>query len=140
MQLPEQPLSTVGRKGVRKGRGNRLQRARREPKGLIRGELSPGGGVGACCWHFGWNNPLLGFPGGLVIKNPPANAGDGGDKGSIPRSGRFPWRRGWQPTLVFLPGKSHRQRSLAGCSPWGHKESDTTGQLSISTMYFGMHI
>ena len=36
----------------------------------------------------------------------------------------------WQPTPVFLPGKSHGQRSLAGCSPWGHKESDiTTEQL-----------
>ena len=36
------------------------------------------------------------------------------------------WRRKWQPTPVFLPGKFHRQRSLAGCSPWGHKESDMT--------------
>ena len=35
------------------------------------------------------------------------------------------WRRQWHPTPVFLPGKSHRQRSLVGCSPWGHKESDT---------------
>ena len=32
----------------------------------------------------------------------------------------------WQPTPVFLPGESPRERSLAGCSPWGHKESDTT--------------
>ena len=32
----------------------------------------------------------------------------------------FPWRRKGQPTPVFLPGKSHEQRSLAGCSPWGH--------------------
>ena len=32
----------------------------------------------------------------------------------------------WQPTLVFLPGKSHGQRSQVGISPWGHKESDTT--------------
>ena len=32
----------------------------------------------------------------------------------------------WQPTLVFLPGESHGQRSLAGYSSWGHKESDTT--------------
>ena len=32
-----------------------------------------------------------------------------------------PWRRKWQPTPVFLPGKSHGQRSLAGYSPWGHK-------------------
>ena len=34
------------------------------------------------------------------------------------------WRRAWQPTPVFLPGKSHGQRSLTGYSPWGHKESD----------------
>ena len=40
--------------------------------------------------------------------------------------GKIPWRRKWQPTPVFLPGESHRQRSLAGYSPWGHKESDTT--------------
>ena len=38
----------------------------------------------------------------------------------------FPWRRKWQPTPVRLPGKSHGQRSLVGCSPWGHYESDTT--------------
>ena len=38
--------------------------------------------------------------------NPPANAGDTGDMGSIPGLGRFPWRRKWQPTLVFLPGKN----------------------------------
>ena len=34
----------------------------------------------------------------------------------------FPWRRTWQPTSIFLPGKSHGQRSLAGYSPWGHKK------------------
>ena len=39
---------------------------------------------------------------------------------------KIPWRRKWQPTPVFLPGESHGQRSLAGDSPWGHKESDTT--------------
>ena len=33
---------------------------------------------------------------------------------------KIPWRRKWQPTPVFLPGKSHGQRSLAGYSPWGH--------------------
>ena len=38
---------------------------------------------------------------------------------------KIPWRRKWQPTPVFLPGKSHGQRSVAGYSPWGHKESDT---------------
>ena len=31
----------------------------------------------------------------------------------------FNWRRQWQPTAVLLPGKSHRQKSLVGCSPWG---------------------
>ena len=35
-------------------------------------------------------------------------------------------RRKWHPTPVFLPGKSHGQRSLVGYSPWGHKESDMT--------------
>ena len=34
--------------------------------------------------------------------------------------------RQWHPTPVLLPGKSHGQRSLLGCSPWGHEESDTT--------------
>ena len=37
-----------------------------------------------------------------------------------------PLEKEWQPTLVFLPGKSHGQRSLVGYSLWGHKESDTT--------------
>ena len=36
------------------------------------------------------------------------------------------WRRQWQPTPVLLPGKSHGCRSLVGCSPWGHEESDMT--------------
>ena len=39
------------------------------------------------------------------------------------------WRKWWHPTPVLLPGKSHRQRSLVGCSPWGRKESDTTERL-----------
>ena len=50
-----------------------------------------------------------GFPGGSVVKHPSANAGD---TGSIPGLGRK-----WQVTPVFLPGKSHGQRSLAGYSP-----------------------
>ena len=37
---------------------------------------------------------------------------------------KIPWRRKWQPTPVFLPGESHGQRSRAGYSPWGYKESD----------------
>ena len=39
---------------------------------------------------------------------------------------KIPWRRARQPTPLFLPGESHGQRSLDGCSPWGRKESDTT--------------
>ena len=62
-----------------------------------------------------------------MIKNPPANAGD---KGLIPGLGRFPWRKKWQPTLVFLLGKPHGQRSLVGYSPGGHDESDMTERLA----------
>ena len=40
--------------------------------------------------------------------------------------GKIPWRREWQPTPVFLPGESYGQRSVAGYSPWGCKELDTT--------------
>ena len=45
---------------------------------------------------------------------------------------KIPWRRKWQPTPVFLPGESYRQRSLVGCNPGGHKESDTTEQVTLS--------
>ena len=57
------------------------------------------------------------------IKNPPANTGVAEDAESKSRSGRFPWRRKWQPTSVFLPGKSQGQRSLLGYSPWGCKRA-----------------
>ena len=50
----------------------------------------------------------MGFPDGLAIKNPSARAGDGS---SIPGSVKWP---GKEPTPVFLPGKSHGQRSLVG--------------------------
>ena len=46
-----------------------------------------------------------------------------------PWVGKIPWRSKWQPTPVFLPGESHRGRSLVGYSPWGHKESETTELL-----------
>ena len=46
---------------------------------------------------------------------------------------KIPWRRKRQPTLVFLSGKSHGWRSLAGYSPWGRKELDTTELLSPSS-------
>ena len=67
-------------------------------------------------------------PGGSGSKASTYNAGD---SGSIPGSGRerLPWRGKWQPTLVFLPGKPHGQRSLVGCSLWGLQESDMTERL-----------
>ena len=43
-----------------------------------------------------------------------------------PWIGKIPWRRKWQSSPVYLPGKSYGQRSLVGYSPWGHKELDTT--------------
>ena len=44
----------------------------------------------------------------------------------------IPWRREWQPTPVFLPGKIHGQRSLGGYSPWGRKERDMTERPALS--------
>ena len=48
---------------------------------------------------------------------------------------RYFWSRKWQLTPVLLPGKSHGWRSLAGCSPWGHKDSDVTEQRSSVQMF-----
>ena len=47
------------------------------------------------------------------------------------------WRRQWQPTPVLLPGKSHGRRSLVGCSPWGHEESDIYWATSLSLSCIG---
>ena len=63
----------------------------------------------------------MGFLGGSVIKNLPANVGD---TGLNPESERSLGEGIRQPTLVFLTEKSHGQRSLAGYSPWDHRESD----------------
>ena len=58
---------------------------------------------------------IRGLRGGSVVNNLPANAGDTGETGSIPGSRRArAWKRNWQPTPVFLPGKSHRQESHVG--------------------------
>ena len=63
-----------------------------------------------------YNSPgIMGFPSSSSGENPPANAGYG-----------IPWRRKWQPTPVFLPGKSHGQRRLTGYSPQSCKELDAT--------------
>ena len=57
----------------------------------------------------------MGFPGGSNGKESACNVGD---------LGLIPWSRKWQPTPVFLLGKSHGQRSLAGYSPWCHKRAE----------------
>ena len=62
-----------------------------------------------------------------MVKNLPS-----GDLGLMPGLGKISWRRAWQPTAVFLPGEPHGQRRLAGCSPRGHTESDTTERLTLS--------
>ena len=49
---------------------------------------------------------------------------------------KVPWRRKGQPTLVFLPGKSHGQRSLVGYTPQGRKELDVTEQLTHTHKHF----
>ena len=59
------------------------------------------------------------------VKNLPAMQ-ETGLRGFDPWDRKIPWRRAWQPTPVFLPGKSHGQRSLACYSPYNQKESDTT--------------
>ena len=53
-----------------------------------------------------------------MVKNPPANAGDARSCRFNPWVQKIPWRRAWQLTAAFLPGKSQEQRSLAGYSPW----------------------
>ena len=47
--------------------------------------------------------------------------------------GKIPWRKKWQPTLVFLPGESHGQRSLTGYSPWSLKELNMTEHTCMQT-------
>ena len=71
----------------------------------------------------------LGFPGGAVVKNLPANAGDAGDSGFCSWVGKIPWRRKWQSTPAFMPGKFRGQRSLVGYGPWGCKEPDVTERM-----------
>ena len=68
----------------------------------------------------------MGSPNSSVSKESTCNAGDTGDSGLIPESGRSPGGEKWQPIPVFVSEKSHRQRSLASYSPKGLKESDRT--------------
>ena len=73
---------------------------------------------------------MLGFPGGSVVKNLPDNFDSWVRK--------IPWRRKWQPTPIFLPGKSHGQRNLGGYSPWSHKSWTQLSNLTTTTVYMSM--
>ena len=80
------------------------------------------------------------FPGGTDSKESACHVGG---KGLIPGSGRFPWSRKQQPAPIFLPGKFHGQRSLAGYSSWGRKESDMTDPVRTRAhthMHSHMHM
>ena len=65
----------------------------------------------------------LGFPGGSEGKAP---ASPCGRCRLAPWVGKTPWRRAWQPTLAFLPGEAHGQKSLVGYGPQSCKQSDMT--------------
>ena len=76
----------------------------------------------------------------LVVKKPSANPRLARDASLIPRWGKIPWRRKWQPTPVFLPGKSHGQRSSMGLSSWGSQRfgdhwSDLAQHTGFSSMW-----
>ena len=85
-----------------------------------------------------WYNSLIyfylkDFPGGTMVKNPPANAGD---TGSIPGWGRVLGGEIGNPLQYSCLGNAtNRGRSLAGYSPWGCRKSDMTEQLSTHTFY-----
>ena len=78
------------------------------------GKINPG-------WEVG------GLPRWCSGKDSPANAENARFN---PWVVKMPWSMKWQPTLLFLPGKFHRQKSLAGYSPQCRKELDTTEQVN----------
>ena len=64
-----------------------------------------------------------------MVKNPPVMQ----QTQVNPWVGKISWKKKWQPTPGFLPGKSHGWRSLAGYSPWGHKRVGHS-LVSVTTM------
>ena len=91
--------------------------------------------------YFTYGNVCFpGLPGGSEVKASACVCLQCGRPGFDSLVEKIFWRRKWQPTPVFLPGESHWQRSLMGCSPRGCKESDTNSlSLSLSlSMYVSM--
>ena len=84
-----------------------------------------------CAWGGSLSNSCLlqageGFPGGASGKEPVCQCRRQERHEFSRWVGKILWRKTWKFTLVFLPGESHGQKSLVGCSPWGLTESDTT--------------
>ena len=75
---------------------------------------------------------FMGFPGGASGKEPACQWMRYKKHGFDPLVGKIPWRRTWQSTPVFLPGKSHGQKSLVGYGGEGCEESERT-EVSQST-------
>ena len=69
---------------------------------------------------------MSGFPGGWVDKESACISGDAGRCVFDPQAGKIPWRRAWQPILVFFTGKFPWTEEPGGLYPWGHKELDMT--------------
>ena len=99
---------------------------------MERGQTTPSGGEGAQTTPSGSEVghrllPLVERPGtGSAVQMADAATAHPCLFGLVPA---HDWRRQCQPTPVLLPGKSHGQRSLVGCSPWGHYELDMTKRL-----------
>ena len=88
-----------------------------------------------------WISLALGFPSSSVVKESACQYRRHRVCSFDPWVRKIPWRRTWQPTPVFLPGKSHGQRSLVGYTPWVAK-SDTTDHTWNVSLYLcnGEHI
>ena len=82
----------------------------------------------------------MGFPCGSVINNLPADAGDTGDVGSIPRLGISPGGKNGDPLQYFSLEKCHGERSLEGDSPRGHKESDMAEHTHDAQMHHALQM
>ena len=82
----------------------------------------------------------VGFPSGSVLKNPSASAGDTGNTSHIPESGRSPGKGNGNPLQYSLPWEFHEQRSMACCSPWGCRESDTTEWTCSTQRAYYQHL
>ena len=76
------------------------------------------------------------FPGGTRGKESTCHCRRCKIHGFDPWVRKIPGSMKWQSTPVFLPSESHGKRGLVGYSPWGHRESDMTEQLSTHFPYY----